>query len=179
MLRVLAKDGVLDIYFVSGVHGVGKGTLCKELSSIYNIEIHSCSDIIKANSEYVEDGKMVQDANGNQSALAIGLKKMSFDKIMLDGHFCLLDKSKSVVDLDYRTFDEINPKKIITVTCDVNDIYVRLKNRDGISPEVNLIEEFQSQELKRAIKYANLRDIPHFNYISGDDLNDVVEWLER
>lgn len=36
-----------NIIFIAGIHGVGKSTLCKKLSSRYNIEHYSASELIK------------------------------------------------------------------------------------------------------------------------------------
>lgn len=179
MLSVLAKDSILDIYFIAGIHGVGKGTLCKILSSRLHLYFYSCSNIIKANSNYVEKGKGVKDAKGNQSSLLIGISKLESDKVALDGHFCLLNSVGDIVELDYDVFDCINPKKVITVTCDANEVRNRLINRDGVSPDAALLNEFQQRELKRSIEFSSSRNLPHFTYHSGDEVEALVEWIKE
>ncbi|MDH1472138.1 ATP-binding protein [Shewanella sp. GD03713] len=168
----------MDIYFISGVHGVGKGTLCNEIRSLININAYSCSDIIKANSDYIEEGKGVQDAKGNQSTLLFGLGKLNDSSILLDGHFCLLGKSGSIIELDFSVFDDIRPKKIITVTCDTNEIRRRLFERDGVEQDVKLLDDFQAKELEQTLKYCESRNVPNFLYRSGDDVTDLVEWIQ-
>lgn len=177
MLNNLAKDGTLDIYFISGIHGVGKGTLCNHLKSLLNLDVHSCSDIIKANSGYVEQGKGVQDTKGNQSALVVGLHKLVANEILLDGHFCLLDKAGGIITLDYQVFDDILPKKIVTVTCDSTEVRNRLLARDGVCPDELLLAEFQIREVKQAVEFSKSRKIPHYTYKSGDSVEALVEWL--
>ncbi|MFQ6371940.1 ATP-binding protein [Shewanella sp. YIC-542] len=168
----------MDIYFIAGIHGVGKGTLCKMLSSHLNLDFYSCSDIIKANSKYVEKSKGVKDAKENQSSLLMGISKLKCNKVALDGHFCLLNSMGGIVELDYDVFDCINPKKVVTVTCDANEVSNRLIHRDGTSPDVALLDEFQQKELKRSIEFSSSRNLPHFTYCSGDEIDTLIEWIK-
>lgn len=57
------------VVFVSGVHGSGKGTLCRSLNDLSCVKSYSASDLIKNNSDYIEDSKLVDNAEKKSSGL--------------------------------------------------------------------------------------------------------------
>ncbi len=165
------------IVFVSGIHGVGKGTLCGALQQKLGYPIYSCSDLIKQNSEYVESSKVVSNAEKNQLALLAGLEKIEDDVIILDGHFCLVGKENQIIELGFETFDAIRPDKIINVTCDEHIVYQRLMDRDGTSLKVSVLKTLQQRECERSKDFARSRHIPIQNYQSGSVYEPVFDWV--
>ncbi|WP_172587819.1 ATP-binding protein [Shewanella xiamenensis] len=165
------------IIFFSGIHGVGKGTLCRTLEDKLGYPIYSCSDLIKQNSEYVEIGKAVSSAEKNQLALLAGLKNIQENIILLDGHFCLVGKENQIIELGYETFDAINPDKIVNLSCDEKIVHQRLIARDGKALCVEVLKSLQSAEFRRATFFANTRNIPINNFVSGSDTNELIEWI--
>jgi adenylate kinase len=87
------------VFFIGGIHGVGKTTFCKQLiTNLNNFKHLSASDIIKKYKNSDEfDTKRVKDIDKNQLLLINGLKKEKKDSnILLDGHFVLLDKEDNI-----------------------------------------------------------------------------------
>ncbi len=165
------------IIFISGIHGVGKGTLCRSLQELVGYPIYACSDLIKQNSSYIESSKVVSNADKNQQALLVGLNKITEDVIFLDGHFCLIGKDEQVIELGFETFDAIKPFKIVNVTCDETVVNQRLVTRDGDALCVETLRNLQLAESIRAKDFASSRCIPLINYESGSDENELLEWI--
>ncbi|OEF21056.1 hypothetical protein A145_04935 [Vibrio splendidus 5S-101] len=167
-----------EIYFVSGIHGAGKGTLCNQLESELGMPIYSCSDLIKQNSEYVEDSKVVTTAERNQEALIQGLNKIKEDKFLLDGHFCLMGKEGHIIELDDMVFDTISPVAVINVTCDPSVVYDRLLKRDLEAISSDKLNELQVKETARAEEYCKARSIGLYEYESTASIEQLVGILK-
>lgn len=168
-----------QVIFVSGAHGVGKGTLCQSLQKKLGYSIYSCSDLIKKYSGYIEIDKFVNNSGENQLSLLAGLRDIDEEIIFLDGHFCLAGEDGQIVELSYEVFDAINPYKIVNVTCDESTVHQRLLSRDGTSLGVGVLISLQIAESKRATDFAKTRQVPFVNYASGSDENKLIEWLVR
>ena len=85
-------DGV---FFIAGVYGVGKSTLCEKLSKKLRIPFYSSGDLIsKDNGELYGANKVVKDKNKNQNILADAVRQifLAYPSILLAGHFCIFNK---------------------------------------------------------------------------------------
>ena len=167
------------ILFVSGVHGVGKSTLCKEISARFGWSHYACSDLIKQNSSYVESSKQVSSAKKNQEALLHGLRLIDDNVILLDGHFCLLSSDSSIIKLDTSVFDSISPIGIINVTCNENMIFERLMNRDGKGVGLEVLKILQASESSQAYQYSEKSKIPLLKYNSPDLTENLLLSLDE
>lgn len=82
--------------FISGIHGVGKTFFCNLVKKEAGIETYSASALItqKKHAGFSKD-KLISDIGSNQHYLlqAVDELKSSGHNFILDGHFCLLDKS--------------------------------------------------------------------------------------
>lgn len=167
-----------QLIFISGVHGVGKSTLCEQLNKHVKLPAYSCSDLIKKNSSYVEKSKFIGDElKDNQSALLKGLKSLRGQSILLDGHFCLLGDNSNIIELEYGIFDDIAPSVIINVIAEASQIHERLKMRDGRAMDISLIEKLQDQECFHAHNFGNSRGITVVNYRSGNSISDLLQLI--
>ncbi|MEZ8349266.1 ATP-binding protein [Vibrio splendidus] len=167
-----------EIYFVSGIHGAGKGTLCQEVNEKIGLPVYSCSDLIKQNSEYVECGKVVSTAERNQEALIHGLNKINEDKFILDGHFCLVGQNDAIIELGYEVFDAIGPVAVINVVCDPVIVHQRMLERDGSALEVSLLDKLQVNEVKRVNEFCEARSIGVYTYESGKSTESLLDILK-
>ena len=166
-----------EIIFVAGVHGAGKGTLCNTVCSILEASTFSCSSLIKQYSSYVEDGKAVSSVDRNQEALILALEDLPNEKILLDGHFCLISSQGGVFELPYDVFDAIDAKAVILVTCDEKTIRQRLSSRDGNVLSLKVITELQNKERIRALDYCQKNNLPLYEFYSGGDDTELLNWL--
>ncbi|WP_069447550.1 ATP-binding protein [Vibrio scophthalmi] len=162
------------VVFISGVHGAGKGTMSRVLASCLGVRTFSSSNLIKENSAYVEHSKFVANVDKNQLALIHGLQKINDDKLLLDGHFCLLNSKKEIVDLKFEIFDAIAPSVIINVVCDVMEIQRRIYKRDGLDLDSDTLHLLQEKETQRAKMFCRERGVSYIEYDSGDSIKAIV-----
>lgn len=114
--------------FIGGVHGVGKGSLCKRLVDYLMCEYVSASSLLN----WATKTKQVKDVLRNQEILADLLqghmqKEFSY---VIDGHFALWNESNECIKVPLRTFTSLNLDAIIIATCASAVIQERLANRD-------------------------------------------------
>lgn len=168
------------VVFVSGVHGSGKGTLCQSLNDLLGVKSYSASDLIKNNSDYVEDSKLVDKAEKNQAALIRGLSSVKEKKFLLDGHFCLLNNNMEIITIDYAVFDAMNLSLVIFVECEPEELRRRLLMRDNTKFSVELLSSFQKAEFERAKSFCFQRNIPFVKHYSGqDDISLTFEKIDK
>ena len=96
--------------FIAGSYGVGKSTLCDNLSRVSGVPAYSAGDLISCiNGEQYGANKVVQDKEANQDILVIevGKKLDHYPTILLAGHFCIFDSLNNVDKLPYSVFQKI------------------------------------------------------------------------
>ena len=164
--------------FISGVHGVGKGTVCEKISSHFTYPHYSASSLIKSvKKAEVDKNKIVIDADKNQDYLIIALKRLDVnsDYILVDGHFCL-QGNNVVIEIPLATFEEMGLAAIVLLTDDPTQIHTRLHSRDNASLGVDIIRSLQEKEKERANYVAKKLGIPLLES-KIDDAKAIVEWL--
>lgn len=100
-----------NIIFIGGIHGVGKGTVCKEIVSRTNLVHITASEILNWKEISDIDNKLVANISKTQERLVQGLKKLIKKDVqyLLDGHFCLLNSDGISTRVDEDVFDKIKP----------------------------------------------------------------------
>lgn len=169
--------------FVAGVHGSGKSTLCDEVGPRIGAPCVTASSLIKR-AKSMGSGKAVSDVADNQAILISEFRNLSKanTRIILDGHFCLLNQEGEIEELPADVFRLLSIKKIVVVTAEPQVIYERLLARDGSTHglEVSAIEEFQRAELKNARDVSDELGLPLIEVDSSDGrgaIDAVVEFL--
>ncbi|MBM6550309.1 ATP-binding protein [Marinomonas ostreistagni] len=160
------------IVFIAGIHGVGKTTFCQKIQEDMAIKHYSCSTLIKENSDYIETSKTIDKAERNQLILIEALNRIPDEKLLLDGHFCLIDNSNSVLKLDDSVFESLNLSAIAVLTCDINTIHNRLQERDGTTFDIKLLQQLHDAELEMAIRISSKLNIPLIHYRNGILMKD-------
>lgn len=165
-----------NLYFIGGIHGVGKGTMCKEIIKNSNIIHLSASDVLKweeispLHNKKVEDFKLSQDRLLNNLFKIIDPKK----NYLLDGHFCLLNSNNQPKKIAKETFIELNPKAFIIVLDKIEFIKERLEIRDNISYDIKILNKFQDLELEYSISLSIELHIPLIKITNGDIQNLLI-----
>lgn len=176
-----------QIFFIAGVHGVGKGTLCKKLSSLLPADHLTASDLIKKRKK-IEISKTVNKVLLNQKILLeeFSFYKPQFPYILLDGHTCLMDSNKKIVKLSTSLFKELKVKKIVLLKAPPEIIYNRLVSRDGGNTILTLndILHFQEAEKEHAKSIADELEVKfiEFDVSKNTDKNQLqllAEELQR
>jgi len=152
-----------EIIFVAGVHGVGKSYFCSKMGKIFKLPTFSASNLIKEEKKSeIDFNKNSLDLEKNQDHFihAINKMKTNSSKIIIDGHFCLLENNK-ITKVPVHTFEKISLKSIIVLYDSAPNIYDRLQQRDKNSFSINIISQMQEQEIKQAEYVATYLNIPY------------------
>jgi adenylate kinase len=151
------------IIFIGGIHGVGKGTICKEITSKTDIIHITASEILKWNEISSSENKLVNNISSTQERLILGLKNLiDIDKqYLLDGHYCLLNSDGFPSKIDEETFDKINPKIISIVIDDIEKIIERLEKRDDKKYAFETLNQLQEMEIEYAKYLSKKYSIPY------------------
>ncbi|MHA7099263.1 adenylate kinase [Roseivirga pacifica] len=151
-----------QIIFIGGIHGSGKGTICSRICSEISIEHYSASDILKWDEESQDlQNKKVKDIPNTQIKLLRGLAGLVTNgKVLLDGHFCLLNSASEIETIPYTIFSKINPTAIGVVLDDPSHIVNRLKKRDSQNYPIDLLSRMQEVEYERAKEVSKLLKVP-------------------
>ena len=167
-----------NIIFVGGIHGVGKGTICKKISLKKNINHISASDVLKWNEISEKENKLVKNLDETQIRLLKGLDALIQDEhiYLLDGHYCLLNSNGEPKRVSEKTFEIIDPKVMTIVIEDTEIIYERLKQRDGTKYSLSLLNEMQEMEIKYAKFLSSKYNKPYVEIHKGnyDKLNEFL-----
>ena len=165
--------------FISGVHGVGKGTICEKISSHFAYPNYSASTLIKSvKNSAVDKNKVVIDAEKNQDYLIVALNQLNSgsDYILVDGHFCL-QSNDGVIEIPLSTFEEMGLAAIVLLTDDPSQIHSRLNSRDNASLGVDVIRSLQNKEKEQANYVANALNIPLLE-AQICNVEPILSWLE-
>jgi len=159
-----------NIIFIGGIHGVGKGTICKEIVSKTDIIHITASEIIKWNEISSSDNKLVNNIASTQEKLINGLKSLikNDKQYLLDGHFCLLNSNGIPCKIDEETFDNINPKIISIVIDDIERISDRLEKRDNKKYDLKILNMLQEMEIEYAKYLSKKYSIPYIEIKNND-----------
>ena len=152
----LLLDKLPTLLFVGGIHGVGKTTLCKSAFIPAGYHCITASSLIRLHKIHPDCEKLVDDIPDNQSTLIkqLRLEKDARSLLLLDGHFCLLNKEGAVEPIQIDVFKQISPNALLLVKCDPKDLATRLSNRDGKEWNQEMLSDFQDAEEEHAKRVA-------------------------
>lgn len=170
------------IIFVGGIHGVGKTELCRIISQHLHMDHVSASDLIRNAGRMVNNNqKRVDKIAENQDFLLSGLNayKSCSSALLLDGHFCLIDKQGNIQPIPQTTFDNIAPKAVLVLIDEAETIRERLKIRDGISYSLDLIANFQEYEINHASQVCKNLNIPCLTRKPNTSMDEVLVFIKE
>ena len=168
----------MEIYFIGGIHGAGKGTICKKICQKTNLTHLIASDILKWEEISTKDNKNVLDIQDTQDRLLVGLKDKTVDgsSYLLDGHYCLFNGKGEVEKIPLETFRIIKPKLVAIVEENIEVIKQRLENRDNRKYEYVLLDDMQNIEKRYAKYIAKRLKVPFFE-IKENRINELIEFI--
>ncbi|MBC6310843.1 AAA family ATPase [Listeria sp. FSL L7-1582] len=171
----------MNYTFVSGIHGAGKTTLLQALSGVLPIKCFSISDLIRQGGNVIQqEDKFTKGIDTNQSIWKESLNRLELeanDKVVLDGHFALLNEQGLICPLPNNTFEGTNMEKIVVVTEKPEVIQKRLEDRDGSKWKLDLLKDFQKKEIEEAHKFAEDKNIPIFVYNSKEQMQELADFI--
>lgn len=174
----------MKVFFVAGIHGVGKTTGCEVVSKELGIPHFSASQIIKnqKSSAVDETSKLVADVDGNQRLLIQGVSRiLENGHFLLDGHFTMRRKSDGGIEpIDIQVFRELHIGGIMLYTDDPGEIVKRMYARDDVLHPIELLALHQKAEVAHAEYVAAKLTVPLVMLQAFDTdgmANAVRNWL--
>lgn len=149
--------------FIAGAYGVGKSTIAKALSTRLSIPSYSASKIIsQVNGEDYTNTKIVKDKYRNQDILTVSVGQLlnEFSKIILTGHFCIVNKSNEIERLPQDVYQKLSIEHILLLEATPTNIVQNLNNRDGVLYDIPFIESLLQEERCFAEEVSNILSCP-------------------
>jgi adenylate kinase len=159
--------------FVAGIHGVGKSYLAGRLPASLGLLHTSASKLIREECALPTWGqdKRVANIDDNQIALAAAVARHNAQgsRLLLDGHFVLLDQSSQYVRLAPEIFRSLNLNAVILVEAPIEVVARRVLDRDGVSRSPAFLDEFAACERAQACAICAELSLPLQILVSPSD----------
>lgn len=164
-----------SMIFVGGVHGVGKTTMCQKAFTPLGYRCVTASSLIVEHGGLIDKSKRVNDVSGNQAAIIkqLAMAKKIHCRLLLDGHFAVVNDRGRIEPIDLSIFQEINPTHLILVKGNPGEVTARLNKRDGKKWQSSFIKSFQMAEELHARKVSDALTIP-LSIVFNDSAPAVV-----
>ncbi len=166
------------IIFIAGSYGVGKTTLCNQISKVMKIPSYSASDLIsKQNNEQYGENKYVMDSKANQDILVNQVSKIQDNVFIVNGHFCLKAPNNNLILLDHTIFLQMNLSSIILLNADDNAIIHNIYNRDHRKYDSEFVKNLLESERRQAEDVSKKYNIPLYIYdmkYDGEDFDRIL-----
>jgi len=169
------------LFFIGGIHGVGKTTLCTNIFNLLGYEYYAASSLINAQTIQSSHEKKVLNIPDNQASLLHRLSaiKSQNNRIFLDGHFTLLNQTGEIEPINMSVFEIMKPTGLILIKDDPCEIAFRLKQRDGFSWDQTFLEHFQTIEEQHAVSVSNYINIPLHILINNKKITSSASLLRK
>jgi len=151
-----------NIIFIGGIHGSGKGEVCKQIIEQSNLIHLIASEVLRWHELSPKKEKIVQNIIETQKRLTTNLESIIIpeNQYLLDGHYCLLNQNGIPEKVPFSLFEHISPSKLILVIADSEVVKERLKKRDSKEYAKELITKFQELETAYSKELAIQLNIP-------------------
>ncbi|WP_372795543.1 AAA family ATPase [Pontiella sp.] len=148
--------------FVGGIHGVGKTTICQKAFAPLGYCCMTASSLMASDGPRPDKNKRVDDVPGNQTALIeqLSVKRQKHNRLLLDGHFTVLNRLSKIEPINISVFQEMNPSGLLLIKGDSKEISVSLSKRDGEKWTISFLKSLQRAEELHARKVAIELNIP-------------------
>lgn len=166
------------VIFIAGSYGVGKSTLCDNISREINVPAFSAGDLIsEINGETYGKNKVVKDKTANQNILisAVEKKLAVHPTFLLAGHFCIFNKAGEVEMLPEFIYAEIPIRKIILLEADFERVLENIKSRDNKSYNIDSIKSLIRLERGQAEKISSKLNIPFYLHKMDFAISDIEQ----
>jgi adenylate kinase len=170
----------MKVIFIGGVHGVGKSTACSQAADVFSCLHVRASDVIRQerSNAIATNGKLVEDADGNQELLLRGFDKIKSSStaqcILLDGHYALRDSSRSIQLLPFTVFQKLRLSRLICLENDPSVIVKRIEARDRSSISIEEVSELQEAELEHAKAVSKILSLP-LSILRENELKNLLQ----
>jgi adenylate kinase len=171
---------MFQLYFIGGVFGAGKSTLCQTLSILLPGTHLKASELIGYSPDHGDPtGKSVPEVLRNQERLVAALadRRANLTSVLLDGHFCLINDSYAIERVPVTFFQRIQPSALVLVEASANKVFYRIKRRDGRRLELPLITELLQAERDHSVCVSQALGVPIMNVTDSTLPSQIVTFL--
>lgn len=171
----------MGVILLAGIYGVGKSTLGEALSQRQGIPFYSAGDLIShVNGETYGANKAVADKAGNQDILAMQIERLleQNDRILLAGHFCIVNKYGEVDRLPLDAFKNLHLDKIILLEAEERQIMDHLRARDAKKYSPELVAALMKTEREMAYEVSTELNCPIMTHCMTYSSADILT-IER
>lgn len=171
--------------FIAGIYGVGKSTLCQQLSEQLKVPAFSAGDLISAiNGERYGANKVVADKENNQNILALQVKKLlkASPRILLAGHFCILNKNNNVDCLPESVFSDLKIESILLLEAATSRIIQNLSGRDKkeyTQQQILALQETEREKAREISRKLGCELYLHNMLFNGTDVQRCLFYLKK
>jgi len=159
--------------FVAGIHGVGKTYVAGRLSPSYGLLHTSASKLIREERALPEwnSDKRVSDVADNQVALASAVARYNGKgvRLLLDGHFVLIDDQGQFIALAVDVFRSLILSSVVLIEAPAATVGERLKMRDGCDRDLRWLNDFLQKEREIAAATCQELGLPMYIVVSPND----------
>jgi adenylate kinase len=150
--------------FIAGIHGVGKTYLASQLPKTVGMMHTSASKLIKEEKSAANWGvdKRVSDVDANQIALAAAVKRYNDagTRLLLDGHFVLLNTQNEFTPLDADVFKSLNLTGVFVLEAAPETVAKRISERDSRMVDIAHLINFAALERSHAQSVCGTLGLP-------------------
>lgn len=171
----------MNVIFLAGVHGVGKGYLGSPAAKALGMTHCTASQLIREEKGLATWGadKRTADLDDNQRALIQAVnKRRALGKLLLDGHFVLRDANGVLTQLEQSVFERLKLRGALLLTNEPQVILDRLIARDSRSPDIASIAELADAELSHAESICVALKIP-LQVLHSPTKDEVVDCISK
>jgi adenylate kinase len=171
--------------FIAGIHGVGKTYLASKALPSMGFVHTSASRIIKDELAHANwnSEKHVENVDINQAALISGVKRLNLasQKLLLDGHFVLLDGTSKFSSLKSDVFAQLALDGVLLIEASSAVIAERTLQRDGRVSTISFLDAFAEAERTHASEVCKTLGIPLkiLFEASAEEFNDALTNLSK
>ncbi|MEZ7196873.1 ATP-binding protein [Pseudodesulfovibrio karagichevae] len=151
-----------NIFFIGGIHGVGKTTLCELIADFFDIPTFSASAIIKAHTNNNFLDKIAHEPESNQSILIKGLGRLRADHqdLILDGHFTIIS-GNGIYPISVNSFINMDLSALFLLTDTAERILKRRLTRDSnLCISLSEVENHLKAERRHAEAVSKVLGLP-------------------
>lgn len=166
-----------SMVFVGGIHGVGKSTMCKKVSDLGRYKYFTASSLISSYGKKTDKEKRVDRIEDNQVALLkqLELVRAKDYRVLLDGHFTLINNQSEISPVDIGVFKSMKPDKLVLFKGRPEEIAKRLKGRDGKKWDSSFLERFQEEEEKHAQRVSERINTPLWVFKNDINISELAK----
>ncbi len=154
-----------SVFFVGGIHGVGKTICCTKVAQQIGWQCLTASTLIKNEKASAISGqsKHVHHISENQDLLISSLQKLmksNNQPALLDGHFTLINKEGLISKVDIDVFQKLGLNGIAIFRDDPYKIGKRMNDRDEKTCDISQLKVHQETEIEHGQQIASYLGIP-------------------